>query len=135
MIKYDKKFQNKNACFLFFLVSKQVCEPRSTFKKYCNNCFCSEDGLYYACTKMYCDKEIWNEDGTLKVVVSNLKSTSKNVCKPGETFNYYCNTCSCAQDGLSFACTKMYCDKELWNEDGTKKAVIANMDNIETSMT
>lgn len=46
---------------------KKICSPQSTFKDYCNTCACSDDGLSFVCTKMYCDPEVYNQDGSLKV--------------------------------------------------------------------
>ena len=48
----------------------------------------------------------------------------KKVCEPGKLFYNYCNQCACALDGSAFACTKMYCDKNTWNKDGTLKTEI-----------
>lgn len=46
---------------------EKVCEPLTKFKDYCNDCTCSKDGTFYACTLKACDENIWNKDGSLKI--------------------------------------------------------------------
>ncbi|OXU31083.1 hypothetical protein TSAR_014240 [Trichomalopsis sarcophagae] len=98
--------------------TKQVCEPLTQFKDYCNTCFCSNDGLSFACTRMMCDHAIWNKDGSIKIVATTYQN-QKKVCQAGSRFNDYCNTCFCNNDGTDFACTRMQCDKNIWNKDGS----------------
>lgn len=42
-------------------------------------------------------------------------------CEPGKPFKYYCNTCSCSASGTVGGCTRMACNEDLWNEDGSRK--------------
>ncbi|KAL7287764.1 hypothetical protein TKK_0018145 [Trichogramma kaykai] len=106
--------------------SKQICEPMTTFKDYCNTCTCSDDGTMKACTKMFCHPDIWNSDGSLKVTPKVLRTApveepQRQICEPGKPFKEMCNYCACSDDGTMKACTKMYCDPEVWNEDGSLK--------------
>ncbi|XP_058793974.1 protein psiR-like [Phymastichus coffea] len=98
---------------------KTVCEPRKSFKNYCNTCFCASDGLSYSCTKMDCDKNIWNKDGSLKVVAK--KPVTNQVYEPRKAFSEHCNTCVCSDNGLSAMCTMIWCDEKIWNADGSTK--------------
>ena len=102
---------------------KQVCQPRTTFKDYCNTCFCDVEGLSFSCTRMYCDKEIWNKDGSVKVAAK----ASHQVCTPNSHFKESCNMCVCSSDGLSKVCTMMTCDENLWNKDGITKFAFQSM--------
>ncbi|XP_003425794.1 laminin-like protein epi-1 [Nasonia vitripennis] len=107
---------------------KQVCEPLTQFKDYCNTCFCSNDGLSFACTRMMCDHAIWNKDGSMKIVATTYQN-QKKVCQAGSRFNDYCNTCFCNNDGTDFACTRMHCDENIWNKDGSMKVLATTYDN------
>lgn len=49
-----------------------VCEPKTNFKQGCNNCFCALDGSGFACTKMACPPDVYNEDGSLKPQPSTM---------------------------------------------------------------
>ena len=113
------------------LESKQVCTPRSQFKDFCNTCACADDGLSFACTRMMCDENIWNKDGSLKVAKRNVANVETEVgvrvCEPNTYFKEYCNTCVCSKDGLSKACTFMGCDKNVFNKDGSLKIGIQNL--------
>ncbi|XP_058794786.1 balbiani ring protein 3-like [Phymastichus coffea] len=101
---------------------KKVCEPNKPFKDYCNTCACSKDGLTAACTRMWCDENIWNPDGTMKV--HQVQHEAKQLCEPRKTFKDYCNACTCSEDGLSAACTRMWCDRKIWNQDGSTKFAV-----------
>lgn len=120
-LKFDRQqaIQSRSA-------PRKVCKPRSHFNEYCNTCACADDGQSYACTRMACDPEIWNEDGSVKIELPEKPKVvaPKQVCKPRSQFKKYCNTCFCDVDGSSAACTRMYCDRRIWNEDGSLK--IAN---------
>ena len=105
---------------------KQVCKPRTTFQDYCNTCFCDDEGLSFSCTRMYCDKEIWNKDGSLKVTAK----ASNKVCTPNSHFKESCNTCVCSNDGSSKVCTMMTCNEHLWNRDGTTKMDFQSLNSV-----
>lgn len=94
----------------------QICEPGSTRKEDCNNCFCIPDGSGWACTKMGCE--------TIQIVVANPDDTtdaSSNIqndeqfspnpedesCDAGNTKKVLCNTCTCVNG--RWACTEMGC--------------------------
>ena len=47
-------------------VNGKICEPGKPFKYQCNYCFCSPNGTIGGCTKIMCDPNVWNDDGTLK---------------------------------------------------------------------
>ena len=129
---------------------KQICQPGTPFRNYCNYCFCSKDGTKFGCTRMFCDTNAWNKDGSLKVDSVSEKieeskitseeveedddepefslrmlpiESSRRVCEPRKNFKSYCNTCFCSEDGTSYSCTKMACDPQVWNEDGSTKIV------------
>lgn len=53
------------------------------------------------------------------IIIQYIFLANKIVCTPRSNFQNYCNTCKCANDGLSFSCTKMMCDSEIWNQDST----------------
>ncbi|XP_012270691.1 uncharacterized protein LOC105694520 [Orussus abietinus] len=107
----------------------QVCEPKSTFKKDCNSCVCSKDGMFAACTMMECLPDgLFNEDGSVKLPHETLENPllrsrrDSQVCEPKSTFNIDCNRCICSEDGKNAACTLMEClPKEFYREDGTIK--------------
>ncbi|XP_014223671.1 pacifastin-like protease inhibitor cvp4 [Trichogramma pretiosum] len=106
-------------------VEKQVCEPKSTFKNYCNICFCSDDGLTADCGRKLCDPNVWNPDGTRRPLAPlSLYKSLKQVCKPSSPFKMDCNYCTCSDDGTKFACTRMACPKGYTGVNLFKKSAV-----------
>uniref|UniRef100_A0ABD2W0W0 Pacifastin domain-containing protein n=1 Tax=Trichogramma kaykai TaxID=54128 RepID=A0ABD2W0W0_9HYME len=90
---------------------KQMCEPLKPYRDYCNECVCSSDGTLSICTKMFCDKNVWNKDGSMKIDSSKKQQQQQQqVCTPKSRFQENCNSCLCSDDGLSKFCTMMDCD-------------------------
>ncbi|XP_043286815.1 uncharacterized protein [Venturia canescens] len=50
--------------------AQQSCEPGKPFMNYCNRCICEQDGTPGPCTRMYCDRKLWNRNGTMKELLS-----------------------------------------------------------------
>uniref|UniRef100_A0A224XS68 Protease inhibitor n=1 Tax=Panstrongylus lignarius TaxID=156445 RepID=A0A224XS68_9HEMI len=73
----------------------------------CETCYCSEDGIYTACTARDCS---WKEHSLAKRHVSRKK---RRECTPGETFipNGECNYCICSEKGHNtYTCTRRICN-------------------------
>ncbi|XP_058793976.1 uncharacterized protein LOC131665832 [Phymastichus coffea] len=109
---------------------RQRCEPKTQFMQYCNTCFCDDGGFLMGCTLRACEPDVWNIDGTKKdqLTVSQHKNVAERSttvwqkrCEPGKVFKYYCNFCTCSSVGKVGRCTRMLCNKNMYNEDGTLK--------------
>uniref|UniRef100_A0A2M4BG70 Putative serine protease inhibitor i/ii n=1 Tax=Anopheles marajoara TaxID=58244 RepID=A0A2M4BG70_9DIPT len=87
---------------------KQECVPGTCFKHSdgCNTCFCSNDG-HVACTLMACEPYPAPYNGSRR----RRSSPAKTECTPGATKKDEdgCNDCHCANDGRTWACTRMAC--------------------------
>ncbi|KAL7287763.1 hypothetical protein TKK_0018144 [Trichogramma kaykai] len=128
----------KRAFFIFLIVAsisatfgesngveKKICEPKSTFKNYCNICFCSDDGLTADCSRKFCDPNVWNADGTRRPLAPlSLYKSLKQVCKPNSPFKMDCNYCTCSDDGTKFACTRIACPKGYTGGNLFKKSAV-----------
>ncbi|XP_014222418.1 pacifastin-like protease inhibitor cvp4 [Trichogramma pretiosum] len=111
-------------------VEKQICEPKSTFKNYCNVCLCSDDGLTAECSKGLCyPPEKWNPDGTL-APVDDTEEFKKliapgQICIPRTRFNMFCNYCACNFFGTDYVCTRALCPEGMYTMNGTLLVDIA----------
>jgi len=124
------------------------CEPNSTWKEDCNDCWCMADG-FKACTKMGCNAESNSDatktsgampagaqnEGAMPAGAQNnggMPAGAQNMggavpyaeeaeCEPNSTWKEDCNDCWCMTDGFK-ACTYMGCDGLTEsNGDATKK--------------
>ena len=124
-------------------IDNKMCTPGETKMMECNHCFCMPDGSDWACTEMACVKEPMVEmrSGTCQPGETKMEDCNQcrcansgwactkmacpmePTCEPGTSFKNYCNTCRCHTDGLkkNAACTRLACDKDIWNQDGTIK--------------
>lgn len=103
-----------------YIKKREVCKANLTFKKDCNFCKCTNDGLGYHCTQNEC------MDAVDKDVEVFMKSEGKDhierhaVCEPRINFQIRCNDCVCNNDGSDYACTNNVCpvpdDVELFHE-------------------
>lgn len=59
----------------------------------------------------------------MRMIITHFLA-SEAVCVPRSQFKNKCNTCTCSDDGLSAACTRMICINELWNEDGSLENIV-----------
>ncbi|XP_050090061.1 kielin/chordin-like protein [Anopheles aquasalis] len=90
------------------LAPSQECVPGSTFKDAdgCNDCFCSNDGRA-ACTLKLCQPNPAPYSRRRRASPTETKIE----CTPGEKKMAAdgCNQCTCSNDGLHYACTRLAC--------------------------
>lgn len=108
----------------FSIAVSRDCRPGTTFKRFCNSCYCGKSGAA-ACTKMACPPNMFNEDGSMNqprgtVLVPMSVDNSvvgagtleNKICEPGQLFEKECNTCICTAKGTAAICTLNTCRRQ-----------------------